>query len=82
MTRAFTSALGRGRTLLYDLVIRLLTRERYWRSLLLEQVALRDGERILDLGLWDGHIRSYAESPLAGCSHLRHCSWQAEARAI
>lgn len=55
MSQAFTPALGReALTPLYDLVIRLLTRERYWRSLLLEQVAPHDGENILDLGCGTG----------------------------
>lgn len=51
----FTPALGRaGLTGAYDLAIRLLTRERTWRTALLEQVAPRDGETIIDVGCGTG----------------------------
>src|SRR3546814_20393312 len=51
----FTPALGRaGLTGAYDLAIRLLTRERLWRTALLEQLAPRNGETILDVGCGTG----------------------------
>ena len=51
----FTPALGRPEfTAAYDLAIRLLTRERRWRSLLLRHVAPQDGETILDVGCGTG----------------------------
>lgn len=51
----FTPALGRaGLTGLYDLAVRLLTRERTWRTALLAQLAPRDGETILDIGCGTG----------------------------
>ena len=51
----FTPALGHASlTPLYDFAIRLLTRERRWRQLLLEQVAPRSGERIIDVGCGTG----------------------------
>lgn len=53
----FTPALGRPElTGAYDLAIRLLTRERRWRSVLLEQLAPRDGEAILDVGCGTGTL--------------------------
>ncbi|MDC7808599.1 class I SAM-dependent methyltransferase [Sphingomonas koreensis] len=52
---SFTPALGRpGLTRLYDLAIRLLTRERTWRDALLRQVSPKEGELILDLGCGTG----------------------------
>ncbi len=54
-TRAFTPALGRpGLTGAYDLAIRVLTRERTWRSALLSQLAPANGEAILDVGCGTG----------------------------
>ena len=51
----FTPALGRPEfTAAYDLAIRLLTRERRWRSFLLRHVAPQDGETILDVGCGTG----------------------------
>lgn len=51
----FTPALGRPElTGAYDWAIRLLTREREWRSALLEQLAARDGDAILDVGCGTG----------------------------
>src|SRR3546814_5099744 len=51
----FTPALGRaGLAGAYDLAIRLLTRERLWRTALLEQLAPRNGETILDVGCGTG----------------------------
>ncbi|API61535.1 hypothetical protein BSL82_19070 (plasmid) [Tardibacter chloracetimidivorans] len=51
----FTPALGRaGLTGAYDFAIRLLTRERLWRTALLGQVAPRNGETILDVGCGTG----------------------------
>lgn len=51
----FTPALGRSAfTGVYDLAIRLLTREHVWRTALLDHVAPRDGERIIDVGCGTG----------------------------
>ena len=51
----FTPALGRpGLTRLYDLAIRLLTREQHWRAELLRRVAPKGGETILDIGCGTG----------------------------
>lgn len=53
--KPFTPALGRSSlTGAYDLAIRLLTRERVWRTALLEQVAPYDGETIIDVGCGTG----------------------------
>lgn len=53
----FTPALGRPQlTLFYDAAIRVLTRERRWRRLLLEQLRPRPGERILDIGCGTGTL--------------------------
>jgi ubiquinone/menaquinone biosynthesis C-methylase UbiE len=54
---SFTPALGRPQlTFLYDAAIRVLTRERRWRRLLLEQLRPRQGERILDIGCGTGTL--------------------------
>lgn len=56
-TEQFTPALGRpGLTPLYDAAVRLLTRERAWRSALIQQIDLRDGERLLDVGCGTGSL--------------------------
>jgi ubiquinone/menaquinone biosynthesis C-methylase UbiE len=53
----FTPALGRpGLTWLYDVAIRLLTRERRWRSLLVRQVSPHAGDTILDIGCGTGSL--------------------------
>lgn len=47
---AFTPALGRAElTGLYDLAVKLLTRERVWRASLLAQLAPREGGSIIDV---------------------------------
>ena len=52
---AFSPALGRtGLNRAYDLAIRLLTRERTWRTALLDQVGPRDGDSIIDVGCGTG----------------------------
>ena len=52
---AFTPALGRnGLSGVYDLAIALLTRERVWRTALLEQVGPRAGDAIVDVGCGTG----------------------------
>lgn len=53
----FTPALGRPElTGLYDLALRLLTRERTWRDALLRQIDAGDGESILDVGCGTGSL--------------------------
>lgn len=52
---SFTPALGHAAlTPLYDAAIALMTREGRWRRALLQQVAPRDGETILDVGCGTG----------------------------
>lgn len=51
----FTPALGRSAfTPLYDLAIRLLTREERWREAVIEQIAPRNDQAILDVGCGTG----------------------------
>ena len=48
---AFTPALGHtALTPLYDLAIALMTRERRWRRALVQQIAPREGDVIVDVG--------------------------------
>lgn len=55
MTGTFTPALGHpALSAFYDPAIALLTRERVWRARLLEQVAPKSGETIVDLGCGTG----------------------------
>lgn len=66
---SFTPALGRAEfTGLYDRVIRLLTRERIWRSALLAQVAPRAGETILDVGCGTGTFAVMAKQAAPGAT--------------
>ena len=54
-TAGYTPALGyAGLTPAYDLMVRLGTRERRWRALLLSQVSPREGEAVLDVGCGTG----------------------------
>ena len=51
----YIPALGyRGLTPLYDLAVRIATRERTWRTRLLDQLQPLDGEAILDVGCGTG----------------------------
>ena len=53
----FTPAAGYSAlTPVYDLAIRLLTRERRWREELIEQIAPKDGQAILDVGCGTGTL--------------------------
>ena len=53
----FTPALGHSAlTPLYDLAIRLLTRERRWREALAEQIGPKNGQSILDVGCGTGSL--------------------------
>ena len=55
--KEFVPALGwAALSPLYDGVVRLLTREHRWRSALVEQVAPKDGETILDVGCGTGSL--------------------------
>jgi ubiquinone/menaquinone biosynthesis C-methylase UbiE len=56
-TDRYVPALGlRALTGLYDPVVRLTTRERAFKSRLLQQAALRPGDRVLDLGCGTGTL--------------------------
>ena len=53
----FTPAAGHSAlTPVYDLALRILTRERRWRKALLEQICPRDGDAILDVGCGTGTL--------------------------
>jgi ubiquinone/menaquinone biosynthesis C-methylase UbiE len=53
----FTPAAGHAAlTPVYDFALRVLTRERRWREALLEQIAPRDGQAILDVGCGTGTL--------------------------
>lgn len=57
MEKEFTPALGDSRlTPLYDIAIRLLTRERVWREKLIEQIDPLPNDRILDVGCGTGSL--------------------------
>ena len=53
---SFIPALGRFGTRFYDPIIRLTTRERRFKSRLLELAGLRPGDRVLDLGCGTGTL--------------------------
>ncbi len=53
----FTPALGRpGLTPLYDLAVGLATRERAWRTALVWQIDLKEGESLVDVGCGTGSL--------------------------
>lgn len=57
MTAAFVPALGRpGLTRFYDPALRLATREAVWRQALVEQIALRPNETLIDVGCGTGTL--------------------------
>jgi lipoprotein signal peptidase len=55
--KSFTPALGRHEwTGEYDRTIRIWTREKIWRRLLVELIAIKPGERLLDVGCGTGTL--------------------------
>lgn len=55
--QSFTPALDRpALTPLYDTAVRLGTRERTWRTALVRQIDLRDGESLIDVGCGTGSL--------------------------
>ena len=61
----FTPAAGRFLpTSAYDRLLAVLTREARWRSELLESLAPRNGERILDVGCGTGVLTILSAAPL------------------
>ena len=53
----FTPAAGHSAlTPVYDLALRVLTRERRWRDVLLEQIGPTDGDAVLDVGCGTGTL--------------------------
>jgi ubiquinone/menaquinone biosynthesis C-methylase UbiE len=63
----YVPALGRDRlTALYDPVVRLTTRERSFKARLLDQAALADGRRMLDLGCGTGTLAIWAKRRVPG----------------
>lgn len=56
-SQSYTPALGySGLTGLYDRAIAMLTREKVWRSMVLQTLAPQDGETIVDLGAGTGSL--------------------------
>lgn len=88
MENAFTPALGRAKlTSVYDLAIRMLTRELTWRSALLEQVRPRNGEVILDVGCGTGTFaimlkRAAPKARIIGLDPDPHILKRAAAKAV
>lgn len=63
----FTPALGHhGLTGLYDAVIALMTRERVWRSALVDQLTPREGETIVDVGCGTGTLATLIKAAAPG----------------
>lgn len=57
VSETFTPALGRPEwTGLYDVALRLFTRERRWRAAMMEQIAPQAGQVILDVGCGTGTL--------------------------
>jgi SAM-dependent methyltransferase len=83
----YVPALGlRALTGLYDPVVRLTTREGVFKARLLEQAALRPGERVLDLGSGTGTLaiqakRGQPEATIVGLDGDREVLRRARAKA-
>lgn len=69
--RAYTPALGhRALTPLYDAVIALATRENVWRDHLVDAIALKAGERLLDVGCGTGSLLAALAKGTPGASFV------------
>lgn len=65
-TRGFTPALGRGPTRLYDVALRVFTRERRWREAVVDAVAEVDPPTVLDVGCGTGTLAVAIAARLPG----------------
>lgn len=65
-TRGFTPALGRGPTRLYDVALRVFTRERRWREAVVDAVAEVDPSTVLDVGCGTGTLAVAIAARLPG----------------
>ncbi|MBN8809137.1 MAG: class I SAM-dependent methyltransferase [Sphingomonas sp.] len=64
--RAFTPALGRGPTRLYDAALRVFTRERRWRGAVMDAVAAANPRTVLDVGCGTGTLAIGMASRIPG----------------
>lgn len=64
--RAFTPALGRGPTRLYDAALRVFARERRWRGAVIDAVAAATPTAVLDVGCGTGTLAIGMASRIPG----------------
>lgn len=63
---AFTPALGRGPTRLYDAALHIFTRERRWRGAVIDAVAAANPTAVLDVGCGTGTLAIGMASRIPG----------------